>query len=277
VTDGARLSRYLRRGHRSVAGWLDRGAPGMIAAAAEAQAERGVRGNVAEIGVHHGRLFILLYLLSRESERAVAVDLFSHQELNVDGSGSGDLAVFLANLRKHADDRRLVVHEGNSADLDSAALLRLGGGPFRLISIDGGHTSELTEGDLATAEGALAEGGIVILDDCFNQLFPGVCDGVHRHFSRPCSMVPFAIGANKVLFAHPAFAPHYAKAMENAAPSKIQERSFLDVPVRCLDFTPLRLSERIGRLPAWQSVKELPPARMLRYLYRKRGLLRRLT
>jgi hypothetical protein len=277
VTRDTRVTRYLRRGHRSVEGWLERGAPEMIAAIADAQTERGVSGNVAEIGIHHGRLFILIYLLSRDSERAVAVDLFSRQELNVDGSGTGDLAIFLANLRKHADDRRLVVHEGNSADLDSAALLRLGGGPFRLISIDGGHTPELTESDLATAEGVLAQGGVVILDDCFNEMFPGVSDGVHRHFSRPRSIIPFAIGANKVLFAQPAFAPHYAKAVENAAPSKIQERSFLGVPVRSLDFTPLRLGERVGRIRAWQNVKELPPARMLRYLYTKRGLLKRPT
>jgi hypothetical protein len=118
---------------------------------------------------------------------------------------------------------------------------------------------------------------VIILDDCFNELFPGVSDGVHRHFATPRPIVPFAIAANKVLFTHPSFAARYAKAVEKAAPSKIQERSFLGASVRCLDFTPLALAERIGRQPIWQAVKDLPPARMLRYLYKKRNLIKRLT
>jgi hypothetical protein len=54
----------------------------------------GITGNVAEIGVHHGRLFILLYLLTSPDERALAVDLFSGQERNIGSSGHGGPGTF---------------------------------------------------------------------------------------------------------------------------------------------------------------------------------------
>jgi hypothetical protein len=109
----------------------------IIATLSAVQEAQHIGGNVAEIGVHHGKLFILLYLLTRGEERAVAVDLFANQVQNIDHSGVGDLDKFRANLARHADAdmRRLVVHEGDSTALDGLALKRLAGGAYRLISI----------------------------------------------------------------------------------------------------------------------------------------------
>jgi hypothetical protein len=109
----AELRRYLKHGHKFVEGWMLPAAGKMIATLSAVQEARHIRGNVAEIGIHHGKVFILLYLLTRGEERAVAVDLFANQTLNIDDSGAaGDLDKFRANLARHADAdmRRLVVH-----------------------------------------------------------------------------------------------------------------------------------------------------------------------
>jgi hypothetical protein len=95
----------------------------------------------------------------RRLPRAVAIDLFEDQHLNIDLSGSGDLAKFHRNLLRHADDARLVLHQGNSLELAGADLVRLAEGPLRFVSVDGGHTAETTAHDLAVADAALAEGG----------------------------------------------------------------------------------------------------------------------
>jgi hypothetical protein len=200
------------------------------------QSSANLSGGVAEIGVHHGKLFILLYLLSAENESAVAIDLFSHQHLNVDRSGAGDLERFKQNLLRHADASRLIIHEGDSTQLTAAHLLELGRGPFRLISIDGGHTAEITAHDLATAEGALGGGGIVILDDCFNEEWPGVSDGVHQYFSTPRSIVPLGIGAGKTFFCHRAFAERYAAVLRELDVRAV-EHEFLGCRVACFNFT----------------------------------------
>jgi Methyltransferase domain len=239
----------------------------MVAAIGARQERDGIRGNVAEIGVHHGKLFILLYLLTKADERGVAIDLFSLQHLNIDRSGKGNLARFLTNLRCHADTDRVIVHEGDSTALDGAMLVRLGGGPFRLISIDGGHTAEITLADLRTAESALAPGGVVILDDCFNESWPGVSEGVHRYFSESPAVVPFAIGGNKVLFCRAASVATYVDALRAAVPKRV-DHSFLGSPVVYLDFSPFSWAEYIGRQRWWGAMRETPFGHAFRSIYK---------
>ena len=84
------LKRYATEGHLAVEGWLGIGALGLTVAISERQLSRGIRAAVGEIGVHHGRYFIALALLREKSERAVAIDVFEDQHLNVDYSGSGN-------------------------------------------------------------------------------------------------------------------------------------------------------------------------------------------
>jgi len=249
------LRAYVKHGQQLVKGWLFPGAAEAIIRLSEEQRREGVPGGVAEIGVHHGKLFILLYLLGENGEAAVAVDLFSHQELNIDHSGEGDLERFKRNLKRHADTNRLVVHEGDSTQLSAAQLRELGRGPLRLISIDGGHTAEITAHDLATAEGALAEGGIVILDDCFKEMWPGVIDGVHRHFATPRSIVPFGIGSNKTFFCHPEFALRYADALRGLEVNSV-EQEFLGHPVVSFEYAPRTLGAWYRKVDAWRAVRQ---------------------
>jgi hypothetical protein len=242
------LRAYLQHGHTLVKGWLVPGAAEAIVALTAEQRALGLSGAVGEIGVHHGRLFILLYLLTQADEPAVAIDLFSHQDLNVDRSGEGDLARFKENLRRHAgpNTERLVIHEGDSTQLTSDQLVALGAGPFRMISIDGGHTAAITAHDLATTEGALMPGGIVVLDDCFNESWPGVVDGVHAYFSQPRGLVPFGIGANKTLFCHPQYAQRYSGVLKSFA-QKTTERAFLGHDVVCFEYEPPSLGQWFRR------------------------------
>jgi len=275
----SRVSSYIRRGKFYVDGWLRTEAALTIAALSERQHALGVAGGVAEIGVHHGKLFILLYLLGRAPETAVAIDLFEDQHLNVDRSGSGDLAKFRRNLERHADADRLVLHQGSSLDLVSADLVRMADGPLRMISFDGGHTAEITAHDLATAEGALAEGGIVVIDDVFNERWPGVADGVHRHFERRTRLVPFAIGANKTYFCRPSHRDIYRDAATSLAQAG-EMTEFLDEPVAFLQFSQPHLKDRVAGSAAWRRLRTTPLGRPLRWAWHtgrslRRGLARR--
>jgi len=240
----------------------------MITTLSAVQEAQRITGNVAEIGVHHGKLFILLYLLTRGDERAVAIDLFADQTRNIDHSGAGDLDRFRANLARHTDDemRRLVVHEGDSTALDGAALKRLAGGAYRLISIDGGHTAETTAHDLAIAVEALAPGGVIILDDYFNEMWPSVSEGVHRYFRRPRGILPFATGANKFLFCAPGAIPLYVDSLRAIA-TKTLEHDFLGARILCCNFAPLPFTERVGKDSRWRAVKDSRPLRIARRSY----------
>src|ERR1700730_388330 len=262
------LRRYLKHGHKTVEGWMSPAAAKMITTLSAVQEAQRMRGNVAEIGIHHGKLFILLYLLTRDDERAIAIDLFADQTRNIDRSGAGDLDKFRANLARHADTdmRRLVVHEGDSNALDGAALKRLAGGAYRLISIDGGHTAETTAHDVAIAAEALAPGGVIILDDCFNEMWPGVSEGVHRYFREPRGILPFATGAGRILFCAPGAIPLYVDSLRAIA-TKTLVHNFLGARILCCDFAPLPFTERIGRDRRWRAVKDVGPLRIARRAY----------
>ena len=270
----SRVENYIRRGRFYVDGWLRTEAARIVVALIERQRSLGIAGGVAEIGVHHGKLFILLYLLGQASEKAVAIDLFEDQHLNIDNSGSGDLAKFRRNLERHADSARLVLHQGNSMDLTGAILTRLAEGPLRFVSVDGGHTAEITAHDLATAEAAIAEGGIIVVDDVFNERWPGVGDGVHRYYQRRPNLVPFAIGANKTYFCRPSHRDIYYDAAASAA-SAVTATDFLGQPVALLHFWRPRLKDRVAESPTWRRLRTTPIGLPLRWAWHTGRILRR--
>ena len=92
------LQRYLSDGLGQVEGWLDPRSAKVIAALGEYQTAQGIRGAVGEIGVHHGKLLVLLDLIKAKGEISFAVDLFDDQQLNVDQSGLGDYSQLARNL-----------------------------------------------------------------------------------------------------------------------------------------------------------------------------------
>jgi hypothetical protein len=207
------FERYRALGHRTVKGWVEPQTLDVLRTLAEAQDREGIDGAVAEIGVHHGRLFIGLQLLGRPGAPAVAIDVFDDQELNVDQSGRGDRGRFEANVRRWADWTSVVVKQGDSTHLTGHDVQELAQGPVRLFSVDGGHTAETVITDLRTAEQSLAAGGIVAVDDVFNAEWPGVSVGTLRYLDAGGVLVPFAIGFNKVYFTDEAHAPRFREAI----------------------------------------------------------------
>ncbi|MEN2991650.1 class I SAM-dependent methyltransferase [Tistrella sp. BH-R2-4] len=222
----ARLTRYVDHGLHGVQGWLDDFSAAVIARLGDSQSDHGVAGAVAEIGVHHGKLFLVLQLTLRQDEQGLAIDLFEQQELNVDLSGQGDRGRFLENLRKHCGtEEGVVIRAGSSTDV-TVGDIRATVGPVRLFSVDGGHTEMLTANDLGLAAGALAEGGIVILDDHFNPYWPDVAAGLGRHILVDQSPLrPFAITPGKVFLCAPEWSETWRDALIKAFPTAHEKHS----------------------------------------------------
>ena len=176
----SRVASYIRRDMRSVDGWLH-------PTSAAAIAELGSGGNAAEIGVHHGKLLILLSLLC---DHAYAIDVFDSAR-NVERSGDGDRGIFEHNMRRFGGACTTI--QTDSRLLDPALLP-----PIRLFSVDGAHSAEMTEHDLRLAARVLVPGGVVILDDYFNEQWPDVSVGANRVIADG-TLVPFAITPGKLL------------------------------------------------------------------------------
>lgn len=163
-----------------------------------AQHKLGIQGALGEIGVHHGKFFVGLAHLALEHEKLYACDVFGEQKLNLDGSGFGDFDAFKSACTKGGiTPDAVTVEKRSSSSLPSLPY------KFRLFSIDGGHTRELTVNDLTLVACHLQSGGIIILDDITNFEWPGVIDGFFTWMNYfPVEFAAFFVGYNKVFITH---------------------------------------------------------------------------
>lgn len=251
------LHSYAKHGCKSVHGWLHPDSALILSKLSEAQDELNVTGGVGEIGVHHGKLFILLHLMLRKGERSFVVDIFENQHLNLDQSGRGDREVFLRNVKRLGGKPELIdIFHKSSLEVTAEEIVEKTG-KIRIFSIDGGHTAEITLNDLIVAEQAIAEGGIIIIDDYFNQEFPGVSEGVAKFFiERKPKIKPIAILPNKVLLTDEKLAEAYKEILKKKASNwYLKTSDFFGKDV--LIFTPPKtLEEAIARSKIYQNNKE---------------------
>lgn len=238
--DPQRLEQYIASGHHEVQGWFAGNQIDMFLIADRLQKEIGIPGGVGEIGVHHGRLFIMLMLLRRAGERAIAMDVFDLQEFNTDFSGLGDLNAFLANVDKHVGSRDLMeIVKADSMQLDPADVLAINEGKrLRMISVDGSHTTHNTANDLKIAHRLLQPGGIIVVDDYFNGGYPMVAEGVARFMilEPVVNIVPVLAGCNKVVFTTKSHHRQYLEAYRSLVVDNngwLTEREFFGVPCLC--------------------------------------------
>ena len=231
------LTKYINNGNNYVDGWLLKIAISLIIELNEFQCEKSIEGPVCEIGVHHGRLLILLSLMSLNRKLTVGYDLFENQLDNEDNSGYGNKDIFIKNAQKHGCNLDTIkAISKNSTMLSKKDIIDDCEGNPRFFSIDGGHTSYITYNDLKLAGETLVDNGIVILDDYFNESWPEVSEGTNlfmRDF--PNTLIPFAIGGNKIFFTNNSkFAKDYLQHLLNSKNLKrnnSKKSSFLGYPI----------------------------------------------
>lgn len=266
------IRHYAESGQRRVDGWLSTLDAELIALVSAAQSARGITGSVGEIGVHHGRLFILLALGLQPGERAFAVDIFGEQQHNVDRSGEGDEARFRQNLARFAvsEDRIAILRASSLAirwpEIEAAVAARA-----RLFSIDGGHTATITANDLAIADGGLAPDGVVVLDDYFNTEFPEVSQGMCQHrLVDGGQLVPFAIGDNKLMLARPGRGEAYRAVLAEAVPPRffVRHTEMFGQAVTVFR-TPRRLVHRIRQSEIARRMTRHPIGKALKPIVRR--------
>ncbi|MEJ7832845.1 MAG: hypothetical protein WKF79_08035 [Nocardioides sp.] len=69
------------------------------------------------------------------------------------------------------------------------------------MSIDGGHTAEVTRHDLRLAEACVGERGLVVLDDLLNPHWMGVLSGLASYLTAEHRLIPLAFSPNKLYLA----------------------------------------------------------------------------
>jgi Methyltransferase domain len=160
-----------------------------------------VSGAIAEIGVHHGKLFYLLSHIASTDDDLVAIDVFGDQTKNVDSSGAGSLDIFIGHAEHYFPylTDRIQINQCDSLSLTVPTLPSVFKSPVRVFSIDGGHTVQHVISDMTIAQEVLASRGVVMLDDFFGPVWPSVTEGFFKYMNtHNRRLAPFLVFQNKL-------------------------------------------------------------------------------
>lgn len=197
----AKLRKYASTGYTEIDGWgINDYLIKLFLSLNAYQGNRDIFGNLFEIGVFHGRVLILLGMMSRTDERVVGLDIFEAlQSHNIDLSGgytTKEIVEHHLDRYRLREKTELIVGDSLFTDLTKVAALS----NLRFAHIDGAHYVDAVVNDLMKTQQQMVPGGIIVVDDFLHVGFPGVNEGCHRFLSveTPRLVVPFAAGANKL-------------------------------------------------------------------------------
>jgi hypothetical protein len=181
----------------------------IIAALLSCQDEQNIAGHLCEIGVHHGRLFLMLALSRRPGERSLAIDLFEDDQINANTRHAGrNRAVFGNAQRLGIEFSDAEIFKTSSLEVSAEDVLKRTGGKVRFFSVDGSHLYREVENDLGLAARTLTDDGIIAIDDFFNTNWADVSFATGDFLRRNPTLVPFAI-TSKLYVASPAASAQY--------------------------------------------------------------------
>jgi hypothetical protein len=188
------------------------------------QKNLGLSGDIAEIGLLYGKSFVFFDNLRQDGEELHGFDIFRNTTeddvwRNVKKFGLREGGVSILRRDTFQLSRR---------ELENHLAKNL-----RLLHIDGGHRHEECYHDLSIFTPFLADQGVVIVDDIFSRVCPGVTSGLVDFCLSPegRNLRPFLLGQNKIYLCNRAHVDTY-KAPFIETPffrNNLWKYSFLDI------------------------------------------------
>jgi hypothetical protein len=191
------------------------------------------KGGIAEIGVYHGKFYILLNAIVDVDFNSYAIDIFDKQHLNPDfkhysvDSVTGNLETFKNNLQQYDvhKGKNTIIIAGDSTDPALQLTKNIEPGSLKFVSVDGGHSVEHVLNDLKIAEELVSNEGVVIVDDILNETSLGVYEGVVRYLETKPTLVPIIMGHNKLYMSKISYRDYYFDSCQN---TKLFKQQFVN-------------------------------------------------
>lgn len=226
------LRNYLRWKIYSINGYLKSLDARLIVALAAWQTANKLAGGLAEIGVHHGKLFFLLALSRQIGETSLAIDLFEDDEMNAATRFGGRNRAFSTHAASlNVPLKSTEVLKADSLTLTSEDILSRVG-RVRIFSVDGGHLYHHVAHDLPLAFSTLAGGGVIVVDDFCNPEWPEVTSATYDFMrAQEGRIVPAILTKNKLYLAPADVAAAYG---EFATRFAANEKQMSKLPVEII-------------------------------------------
>ncbi|BFV58886.1 class I SAM-dependent methyltransferase [Kitasatospora sp. CMC57] len=142
------------------------------------QERAGVTGDLMELGAYLGRSAIVMGRHLREGEKFTVCDLFDSDAPDEENSAEMTMSYRKTLTREAFEVNYLAFHdrlpELIQAPTSVLADGRIPAGSCRFVHVDASHLYEHVAGDIQVARAALAEDGVLVLDDYRAAHTPGV-------------------------------------------------------------------------------------------------------
>lgn len=172
----------------------------------------GIRGDICEMGVYHGKSLVLISNMLAENEIAHAYDIFPGNTREKTEEA----------LLKFGRPEKTRLYSGDTSMISKNMLDDQIGKGVRILHIDAGHEYHEVYHQLITFSPYVARGGIIIMDDYQDREFPGIEAAVldFSEIDRPRRFVPFYASANKMFLCEPHFSYNYQSRLIEQGPLK---------------------------------------------------------
>lgn len=185
----SKLAEY-KKTYAKIEGWFNPESQAIWDCLLSFQAEKGIKGNMLEIGVYHGKSAALSALHAQKGETCLFVDpgLDQDAEKMLQDVGAGEAEV----VRSRSDF------------LNAPGFLSKWSKSHRWIHIDGEHSGMAVSNDLEIADQLLHQNGIVSVDDFMSDAYPQITLAVYRYLDRyPGRFTLILTGFNKGYLCRP--------------------------------------------------------------------------
>lgn len=189
-------------------GWFSPGSHGIFDSLLCYQKEKGVKGNLGEIGVWHGKSATVLCHNSLEGETVTLIDPYLKEKENYIFRNIGEVCGEVSDFIK--------VYNEFSENLLNSPILAEYFNSYRFFHIDGCHTGTNVFHDIELAEKLVHEKAVLVVDDFMNPSYPQITEAVYRYlFLHPYNFKLFLAGFNKAyLCRNPSYSFYYEFCME---------------------------------------------------------------
>lgn len=169
-----------------------------------AQKNKGIKGNLLEIGVLGGRHLAMMSLFANDGAKAFGIDPFY-----LEGTSPAQV---MASLTGAACDRNVEIVKSRS-DKISIDEYRSRFGPVRFMHIDGSHQYADVVKDLAIADNIVSEDGLLSFDDFLNPYWIGVTQAIFDYMkdTPETTFRPIAYCRNKLFLCRETHLDFYSR------------------------------------------------------------------
>ncbi|MDH6580138.1 class I SAM-dependent methyltransferase [Kitasatospora sp. MAP5-34] len=162
------------------------------------QTAAGTTGDILELGTYLGRSAVLLGSHLQPGEKFTVCDLFDSTAPDEENAAEMVMSYRKTLTRQAFETNYLAFHERLPEVIQAPTSVladgRIKAGSCRFVHVDASHLYEHVAGDIQVARAALAEDGLVVLDDYRSPHTPGVAaavwEAVAVHGLRPVCLTP---------------------------------------------------------------------------------------